>query len=272
MGKRKRKKSGKGKGLFAWIGAFLTAVFRFSFRGVPILALGLVLGLLFFGVRKILYADLSLAIQRMIVEPPDILSLEKRQSLENRWVGKNILTADIQEIAEGLEQDPDIQTAKVTRYLPSLIKIQIEKRKPVAFIQLAPKGVFGVIAEDGMILDVVKQNNSSLVLIEAYGFDQKEPRKGLLMKHRGFAEGIQFLKVFWEHPLVRSETVTKITLDRLGNVHVLLGSGPEVRLGRRPVEDLEAMTKLAPLLEGEGRKNIEYVDLQFGNVIVKRKK
>ena len=271
MGKRKRKKSGRGKG-FSKIASFLGETFHLFFRVFPFVALGLILGLLFFGVRRVLYADSSLTVQKIMVDPIDGLSSTERQSLESRLLGKNILKIDVHRVAKELEKDPEIQIARVTRHLPSLLQIEVEKRKPIAFIQLSPRGSFGLISEDGMILDVVRDHNTSLVLVEAYGLDKKEPHMGLKVKQKGFQEAMKFLKAFWEHPLAHQETVTKMSLDHLGNVSVILGSGPEIRLGRQPFETLGSIEKIIPLLEGENRKGIEYVDLQFDNVIVKRKK
>jgi hypothetical protein len=88
---------------------------------------------------------------------------------------------------------------------------------------------------------------------------------------RGFQEALKFLEIFWAHEMSKRETVTKISLDRLGNVTVTLGSGPELRLGRRPEERMAALEKITPLLESGERSAVEYIDLQFDNVIVKRK-
>ncbi len=271
MAKKKRKKSGNRKGL-SGVDALTGGTFRLLFRSLPfVLVLGLA-GALFFGVRQALYADFSLAVEKIVVVPPEALSSKQRQILETRLIGKNILTVDIKKISNDLKKNPEIRIAKVSRYLPSILKIEVEERKPTVFVQFAPKGLYGVASEDGMILDVVKERNASLGLVEVYSLGVKEPRMGSQIKHRGFVEAMVFLKAFWKDPVAHQETVTKISLDHLGNVSILLGSGPEIRLGRHPIDHLKDLEKVMPILHGTDRRNIDYLDLQFDNVIVKRKK
>ncbi len=270
MAKKKRKKSSKNffSGIFSLIGG----TFRLLLKVTPVVAIALIIGFGFFGVKKALYADSALSIQKIVITPNDSLPASKQQQVESKWLGKNILKLDLKKIAKDLEQDPNVRVAEVTRHLPAILKVEIQKRTAAVYIQLAPRGLYGVISEDGVILDVVKESNPSLVLIEAYGGDQKEPKTGMRVKQRGYSEAIKFLKAFWNHALSRRETVSKMSLDHLGNLTIFLGGGPEVRLGRHPSDRLEAFERIETLLEKESRTQIEYVDLQFDNVIVKRKK
>lgn len=227
---------------------------------------------MFFGVREALYADSTLSIGRIVVEPADALSAARRKELDERFLGKNILRVNLEKIARELEANPEIRTARVTRRMPALLKIQIEARKPVALIRFSPRGPLGLISEDGVILDVLPQPAASLIIFEAFDAGIRQPKFGDRFRHPGFLEAVKFLKAFWGHPLARLETVTKITLDSFGNVTVTLRGDLQVRLGRRPAERFSAMEKVVPLLEREDRKQIEYVDLQFDSVIVKRKR
>ena len=270
MAKKKKKKSNKKKSFFG-ISELIGGGFRILFRSVPMMMV-IAGGVgLFLGVKGALYADSALAVDRIVIQPGDALTDTERQSIDRKWLGQNILSVDLDQIARQLEVNPDIQTARVIRHLPSKLKIEIEEREAIAFIQFAPKGIYGLISEDGMILDTVKTINSSYVLIDAYGLSKKAPRRGMRFSHRGYDGSIAFLQAFWEHPLARRETVTKISLDHLGNVTVTLGSQPNVRLGRHPIERLPALEKIQPILEGPERTQIDYIDLQFDDVIVKRK-
>ena len=270
MPKRKRRKSGNKSGLH--LGKLLLAGGHFFLRSLPFVLAVVMGGSIFLGVRKALYADSSLAVQQIVVDPPQGLSSSEREVLESVLLGKNILKIKLEQIARGLEKNPEIQNARVTRLLPSRLKIEIEKRKPIAYIQFAPKGLFGLISDDGMILDVFPKPESSLFVVEAYAAGLKAPPLGARVKVQGFPEAIDFVKAYWGHSLARVEALSRISLDHLGNVTVILGEGPSIRLGRKPAERLGAFEQIIPLLSEEERSNIDYVDLQFDHVIVKRKK
>ena len=123
-----------------------------------------------------------------------------------------------------------------------------------------------------MILDVFSKANPNWVTIQAYGMGRRTPRRGTVFVHRGFQEAIAFLLAFQEHAMARYETVTTIRLDSSNNGAVKLAEGPEIRLGRHPVENLSELEKVIPLLEQEDLSRVEYIDLQYDDVIVKRRK
>lgn len=270
MARKKRKKTG-GRGIFRGIGLLIKGIASLSLRLAPGLFILLIAAGLFFGVRRLLYADAALTIQRITVEPAASISIPARANLESDLLGKNILQVNLKAVARRLETNPQIGHARVFRSLPSEIKIEVERREPMAFIQFSPHAPVGLISADGIILDVFLKSDGTFVLIEAFAAGRKDPKIGMRFHHEGFGQAVKFIKVFWGHTLARRETITKIQLDHLGNVTIVLANGPAVKLGRAPLDRLAGMEKIVHLLDGEGRNLIEYIDLQFENVIVKRK-
>lgn len=270
MAKKRKKRSGKNGG-WGWLGDAARGMGWLFVKVFPMLVIVSLTGGLFLGVKKLLYADPSLAIRNVTVEPPTALAIGPRAALEKELLGRNILKINLKRISRELEKNPQIHNARVIRNLPVSIKIEIEKRQPVAFIQFAPRGPYGLVSDDGMILDVFAKPDVSFVLIEAYGMGLGEPQIGMQIKSRGFLETIKFIEAYWTHPLSRREAITKLQIDHLSNLTVTLGVGPAIKLGRYPIERLKDLEKIVHLLDNEGREKIEYVDLEFDNVIVKRR-
>jgi cell division septal protein FtsQ len=234
----------------------------------------LIIGLLggsVFGVKEVLYADPALIVQEIRISPLGVLSPEKLISLEKKLMGQNILDVNLKEMAVSLEKNPQIQRAAVIRQMPSTIKIDVQIRNPIAFIHFSPQSKYALIAEDGVILDYVDQGETSLVLIQAYGMGLKAPDAGYQIRSRGFSEATKFLKAYWEHPLSEREDITALDIDQAGSVSMKLHDGLQIRLGRQPSTRLATMEKISHLLEGDVRDKIDYIDLQFDNVIVKKK-
>lgn len=270
MGKKKSKKQGK-KTNWKAVSAFASSMGQFGIKLVPVAAVLSIAFLMVFGAKQFLYADSGLNIQKVHVEPAQALSIPQLQNLEMKYLGRNILQVDIQSIADALEKDPAIRSAKVYRKLPNQLSVELVPRTPIGFIRFSPKGGFGAISEDGMILSVTNTPNPSSVVIEAFESGLKEPSLGSTFKSKGFLEAAKFLSNFAEHSLAQEEKVTKITLSSTGNVIIVLRMGPPIHLGHRPSERLDALQEMLPLLNREDRMKIDYVDLQFDNVIVKRK-
>jgi cell division septal protein FtsQ len=269
---KKRKRSGKGGKMFSSLFSGIGAFFKFSLKVIPIFFLVFMAGGLFMGVRAALYRDTSLAIQKIKVEPPEALAPAQRDMLETALSGRNILKVDISKVANSLEQDPWIQSARVVKSLPSTLVFKIQRREPIGFLRLAPGGPLALVSADGTVLDDAAVKTADGLIIEAVEPDVKSASKGFHVTARGFQECVKFLQAFEKHPMAQYEKVTFLSYDRIGNVDVMLGKGPRIRLGRRPAEVIPSFEKIMALLQGPDRDKIEYIDLQFDNVIVKQRK
>ena len=269
MAKKKRRKSSGGG--FAEIGRFIKQSWGILIKSIPILLILCALGASFMGIRSALYADSNLAVQKILIEPAGSISGIQREHLESEILGKNILNVDLVKTAASLERDPSIQNVRATRAFPAAIRFEIQRRFPVAYVQFARgASTYGVVSEDGVVLDIIQGRAAGLVM-EAFGLGMTRPNVGAQIRNRGFLEAASFLKLYQNDPLSIDEPITKVMLDALGNVSILLKEGPEIRLGRRPTQRLEALQKSMPLLESDMRKKIDYIDLQYDDVVVKQK-
>ena len=269
MGKKKRSQAKKGGSRKGW---GLNGFFRFSLKVIPAALLIVAFGGVFIGVRDALYADPNLSVQKVEVLPADSLSAGQRQQLDTLLLGKNIITVNPRKISKWIEIDPGIQNARVVKYLPAKISVEVVRRKAVVCIQFSSQGNCGLVSEDGMILDVVPAKNVTSLLMEAFESGKREPQIGMRIDIHGFSQAVRFMKLYEEMEMSHFEPLTRIGVDHLGNVSMILGNGPQIRLGRRPQECLKALEKTVPLLKSEERSKIDYVDLQYDNVIVKRKR
>ena len=268
MAKKKRSQKGGKIKLFSFIGP----LFYITFKVLPFVMITFVCGGIFMGLKDALYADTSLGIQKIEVTPGDSLSASQRQALDTMLRGRNIMSSDLKKVSRMLEKDPGVHRGVVVKHLPSQINVTVERRHAVACIQFISQGNCGMVSEDGIILDVIPAKNITSLTIESFESGKREPQLGMKVDVRGFNQAISFLRAYENMELSHFEVLTRIGIDHLGNVSIILGNGPQIRLGRRPMDSLKSLEKTIPLLKSEERSKIEYVDLQYDNVIVKRKK
>lgn len=270
MGKKKFRKGKKG-----WFFSAIDATFRgigwFLWKLFPIAVIAAVLVYAGLAVRKGLCEDRWLRVQAVQVIPPDALSPQSIRTLEDKILGKNILLLDLKKIAATIELGPGAQSVRVVREMPTTIRVEIQKRRPIANVQLKPGGPYAIAAEDGFIIDIRQALDPAWILIEDFSEPFKEPRIGACLRNKGFAEALRFMKVFRKSELKSRETVTRISLDSNGYVTIRLGEGPDFKLGRKASESMRSLTNALYLLKTEPRENIEYMDLQYDRVAVKRK-
>jgi cell division septal protein FtsQ len=270
MGKKKIKRIRKG-GRFGWIGGLFRGIGWLCLKLIPI---ALLAGLIIFSgiqIRKVLYEDRLLRVQEIRVLPPDVLSAQSIRTLEDKLLGKNILLLDLRKIASQIELGPGAQSVRVVREMPSTVRIEIQKRKPVANVKLSEDGGYAIVAEDGYIIEIRNELDPAWILIEDLSESMKEPRVGVRLQNKGFHEALRFMTVFRRQSIARKETVTRIRLDLYGNVVVRLGEGPDFQMGRKASERIPVLEKALYLFKTEPRENVEYMDLQYDRIAVKRK-
>ena len=95
---------------------------------------------------------------------------------------------------------------------------------------------------------------------------------GSQVSNRGFRRAVELVKKFRTHPISRLETITRVDLNHLGYVTITLSHGPQVHMGRNPLNRFSLLEKVVPLLESEEREKIDYIDLQYDDIIIKKKK
>ncbi len=271
MSKRRRKKGGFFSGLRK-LGELGLGLFTILRHLAPVLSLAAFFIFVFLGVRELLYADPGLTIQRIRFAPEgSALPAGLQEKLEKEWLGKNILTMPLKQVASQIQKDPGILSAQIARSLPSEITVTVKKREPVASVQLAAGSSFGIVAQDGMLLEVVNEKPAASMLIEAHNSKGGQLRKGTKLRIAGLEEALQFMESYQRNPVAQKEKLSRMQLDHLGNLMIVFERGTEVRLGRDPVSRLRYFHKLIPILEDGERAKIIYIDLQFDQIIVKKK-
>ena len=156
MGKKKFRKGKKGW-FFSAVGAMFRGMGWLLWKLLPAVVIAGVLIYVGFAVKKGLCEDRWLRVQEIRIVPPDALSPEGIRMLEDKILGKNILLLDLKKIAGTIELGPGAQSVRVVREMPTTIRIEIQKRRPIANVQLRPGGPYGIAAEDGFIIEVGTQ-------------------------------------------------------------------------------------------------------------------
>lgn len=226
---------------------------------------------LFWTVRKNLYADAGFSVKTLEILPEKGLQHAARKELEKLYLGRNLFQISPAEVASVVQRNTRIRTAHVLRGFPNKLKIEIVERNPFLQFQSEPTGYYYTAAEDGVVLDVDTQRKKELLLFEALHMKGKKWEVGEELSLPGLKEGIACAQAFARHPLALSEKIDRIRLDHLGNVSLLLQGGPELRMGRNPLKKFYLLDTITSFLKGAERNQIVYFELQYKDLIVKKK-
>lgn len=249
----------------------LKRMFMFAFKSLP-LALSIAGGIfIVFALKEFLYADEFLQVKSIYVHPPMSISLEKRKDLEQKFIGKHILKFDLNKVAQDLLKDPAVKKVSVSRVFPASLSISIEKRESFGVMKMPGANRFAIISEDGTILEYQTAPSTDLVSFEILPLPNKAIPLGGKVETKAFHHLVEFVKRYMDHKIAQQYPVKKIVIDAQSNVSVFFHNSPEVKMGRYPENRIEAIYRIANLFQEKESAKISYIDIQYDNIVVKKK-
>lgn len=270
MGKRKRKKISS---TLTWKAT--KGLFRLFFQGIlkalPLALLTSVGFAIFWGIREDLYADPGFLVQKLEIVPLEALSPARHEELEKLYLNENLFKISLKKVQEKVKEGPLIREARVSRHFPKTLRIEVVERRPFLQIQLQSKGPYYWVSDDGVLVDEAPARDKNLLFVEAPEARWVQAEIGSELSLPGLKEGIHLVRAFWNHPLTRSERIERLRIDHLGNVALVLNQGPELRFGPQPMKKFYRLDSVMSLLKGPDRTRIIYMDLQYQDLIVKKK-
>ncbi|GEM_PF-2287997 len=274
MAKKNKKRSGNVqlKEITArFVHGFGVGLF-FASKFLPLLLIGVLIGGLYHGVQTYLYADPYFRLDVIRVKTDLPFTTKEIEKISGLKLGENLLAVDLNKVATRIEKNPEIKKADVRRVLPNTIEIAVVRRFEVFQVRPRGQGRYFAIDDQGFILP--KSDAAplkGLVLIE----DASVPKKNIGIGDLYPSANLDAFKTLYQYVKQESElsreNIEAMFVDHLGNYTVYLTGGFEVRLGKAYVKNLKKLRGLKNLLSSDERGKIEYLDLQYQDVVVKMK-
>ncbi len=221
------------------------------------------------GVKEMVYADPLLSLKSIRVIPADALPLAKLEALQKKWLGKNVAQINLNAIAKDLELDHRVLSADVRRNLPDKLEIHVDRRVPFAYVHFGRSGRWAMVSRDAVVLDVVPQPRDGLYIVEDEQLGNQVPKFGLRLS-RDFLGLVKVIDAFSKHPISQTEKITAVSILPNDSAALVLGD-LSIKMNLDDAIPEQAFSKYQYLVETETRAVIEYVDLRFNRVILKRK-
>ena len=270
MAKRKGKKLTSTLTWKAAQGA-IRLLFQGLLKSCPLLFFAAICSGIFWGIREDLYADPGFRIETLEIVPPGALPISTIKELERLFLHQSLFKISLSTIAETVQKNAGVREARAVRIFPKVLRIEVIARNPFLQIALQAQGPYYAADEEGVLLAKSFTRDPNLLLVEAVDSKGIQPVPGERLRLSGLKEVRELVRAFWDHPLARSEKIERVRIDHLGSLSLVLKEGPELRFGRYPKKRFNALGALSPLLKGADRSKIIYIDLQYGDLIVKKK-
>ncbi|MBN1493365.1 MAG: FtsQ-type POTRA domain-containing protein [Candidatus Omnitrophica bacterium] len=271
MAKKKKK---TGKTITQLFGTVFKWVFFILLRCIPVVLIIALLLYVFITAKKYLYSDPNFIITNLHITTDHYYPKEEVAKRGNIQSGARIFTVDINRIAESLEQDPRVKKAKVRKVFPNALDITLMIREAYAYLSFAEEKAFFVIDREGYAISACEENECEAQYPVIIDGATVRKRIGLGTQHftGNISNAFFVIEYLRNDGYYASLEVKRTVIDRLNSISLIVGeSGLEIKLGnKRLLDNMQKLSHLEKVLEGENKAKIKYIDLRFDDIIVKK--
>ncbi|HUQ49440.1 MAG TPA: FtsQ-type POTRA domain-containing protein [Terriglobales bacterium] len=181
-------------------------------------------------------------------------------------IGRNIFRVPLEERRKQLEEIPWVESATVIRLLPSVLRVEITERKPVAFVRIGSK--IGLIDLTGVVMDMPAQSRSKYSFPVITGMGDSEPLSTRAARMKIYARlvgeldagGTSYSKDLSEVDLTDPDDVRVTVEDPAGSLVIHLGGSSFADRYRIYLNHIQEWRQQFSKLES--------VDLRYNNQII----
>jgi cell division septal protein FtsQ len=185
-------------------------------------------------------------------------------------VGKNIFSLDLKKHAQFIQaMYPAYRTARLIRFLPDQMCLDLMKRTALACIDSNPR----LYIDDHMIFfeSVDPVIGKGLPVIVGLDGVNKSLRPGTRATNAGVLFAVRVIQQAKKNKTLQGYAIERIFMHDASNASLYLPGPLEVRIGQDKLDD--SLQILGSLLNqvGNGVSNIEYIDLRFKDPVIRFK-
>jgi len=182
--------------------------------------------------------------------------------------GENIFFLDLKEEIRNLRAAyPEYQSIKITKYMPSAILVQCEKRKAVASVRLYR---YFLVGEDAVLFNGDTQGiDAGLPVIVGLETKIFGPRPGIRYNIKELNLALDVIREVNSIPALQNCKISRIDASKAENLFFYIFNNIEIRIGEA---DIAGKIKLLPsvlLHVGENLIKLKYIDLRFKEPVIK---
>jgi cell division septal protein FtsQ len=185
-------------------------------------------------------------------------------------VGKNIFGLDLKKYAQFIQSMyPEYRTARLVRYLPNQICVDLMKRTPIAFINAQP----ALYVDDNMVFfeSISAVAEKGVPVISGKDSLNRSFRSGTRCTSPGVLLAVRVIQQAKQSKALQGYVIERVDVHDVASVSLYFPGQLEVRIGQDNLKS--TLHILGSLLSqvGNGVSNIEYIDLRFKEPVIRFK-
>jgi cell division septal protein FtsQ len=185
-------------------------------------------------------------------------------------IGKNIFGLDLNKHTRFIQSMyPAYRTARLVKFLPDQLCVDLMKRKAVAYINTQPP----LYIDDRMVFfeSIDPAAEKGVAAINGVGSEGKRFKPGSRCGHPGILFAVRVMKQARASKTLQGYSIERVDIHDPDYVSLFFAGPLEVRIGQDRLEDTLQILGSLLIQVGNGVTNIEYIDLRFKDPVIRFK-
>ena len=207
------------------------------------------------------------------ISKTNVLDQSNYKILIDQYLGCNINRMNLNEISSIIENHPYVKAARISKRFPSLIKIEIIEREPIAILQIEP---MILLDKEGFVLPKIDNlNNYNLPIMTNFN-----PTSSLYPTgQKTLSKNVNYC-IYWLKQIKKSynplyENLSEMKINTHNEMELILADNPtHIYLGQNQLfARINTLKEFEIQLKPNKLSDFNYLDMRYKNqIIVKNRK
>ena len=210
----------------------------------------------------------NLILKNISISDTNIIESEEFYNLVNRFIGDSLEEIRIDSITKIIEDHPYVEAARVSKWYPSKIKIELIERKPIAVLNISP---MVLLDKYGFVLPYKKSKiNFNLPILNNFNTNLDFYPYGNKTLSENVSNCIEWLnRIKNDYPSLYQD-ISEMKMTSENDMNIILAEYPtQIFLGKNHIwTKIEILKKFETELLPKKLSDFTYLDMRYDNQVI----
>ena len=210
----------------------------------------------------------SLILKNISISNTDVIDSEEFYNLLNGFIGNSLEEIRIDSITKIIEDHPYVEAARVSKWFPSKIKIELVERKPIALLNISPMVLLDKYA---FVLPYkTSKMNFNLPILSNFNTNLDFYPYGNKALSENVNNCIEWLnRIKNDYPSLYQD-ISEMKMTSENDINIILSEYPtQIFLGKKRIwTKIEILKKFETELLPKKLSDFSYLDMRYDNQVI----
>ena len=210
----------------------------------------------------------NLILKEISVSSTKIIEKNEFYNLTNEFLGKPLEDVNLANVSKIIEKHPYVEAARVSKWYPSKIKIELIEREPIAILNVEP---MILLDKNSFVLpNKITRSSFNLPILNNFNPDLNLYPSGHKVLSENVENSIKWLKrIKIEYPSLYND-ISEVKMTSDNHMNIILSEYPtRIFLGKGQIwTKIEILRKFEVELSPKKLSDFKYIDIRYDNQII----